>query len=74
MVTVFHSADFLLSLIPDERPPNRTHFLASTSVVGTLNSVPPTSSLSGNKLNVIDECRVSSGNVGHQVKWDSYAF
>ena len=32
-MTVFHSADFLLSLIPDDRPPNRIHFLASTSVV-----------------------------------------
>ena len=33
LVTVFHSADFLLLLIPDDRLPNRTHFLASTPVV-----------------------------------------
>ena len=31
IVTVFHSADLLLSPIPDDRPPNRTNFFASTS-------------------------------------------
>ena len=31
----FPLADFLLLLIPDDRPPNRPHYLASTSVVRT---------------------------------------